>query len=231
MGSSLLFMLRSCPERKRHGKWGGGQVDISKGKGAVQGWQFPTKKLFRVRRNRRNNWFVPAEIRSAEEKNARNSVPWSKNRSKLSEFRSEAFRGTENSRNSIPNCSTEKKNVGILFREKKNRSKLSEFRSKACLGLKHAVYSACWSRIFCKTNFFIFSSVPSLKIDSFVNLRMPQNKHFFRGITEAILSLFSGIFSERNFIANPRAVMVAVTPLNSVVREVVCGILLLELLE
>jgi hypothetical protein len=28
---------------------------------------------------------------SAEEKNVRNSVPWNKNRSKLSEFRSEAF--------------------------------------------------------------------------------------------------------------------------------------------
>ena len=31
-----------------------------------------------------------SEFRSAEVKNARNSVPWNKNRSKLSEFRSEA---------------------------------------------------------------------------------------------------------------------------------------------
>jgi hypothetical protein len=30
---------------------------------------------------------------SAEEKNAQNSVPWNKNRNKLSEFRSEPFRG------------------------------------------------------------------------------------------------------------------------------------------
>jgi hypothetical protein len=32
---------------------------------------------------------------SAEEKTTRNSVPWTKNRSKLSEFRSEPFRGRE----------------------------------------------------------------------------------------------------------------------------------------
>jgi hypothetical protein len=69
------------------------------------------KKLFRGRRNRRNNWFVPAELRlfrgtensrnsvpnhSAEEKNARNSFLWNKNRNNLSEFRSKPFRGREN---------------------------------------------------------------------------------------------------------------------------------------
>jgi hypothetical protein len=32
---------------------------------------------------------------SAEDKTTRNSVPWNKNRSKLSEFRSEPFRGRE----------------------------------------------------------------------------------------------------------------------------------------
>jgi hypothetical protein len=62
------------------------------------------------RRNRRHNWFVPAEFRLfrgtensrnsvlnryTEEKNARNSVPWNKNRRKLTEFLSEPFRGTE----------------------------------------------------------------------------------------------------------------------------------------
>jgi hypothetical protein len=90
---------------------------------------------------------------SAGEKNAQNSMPWNKNRSKLSEFHSEAFRGTENSRNSFPNRFTGEKNVGILFREK-FRSKLSEFRSEACLAQKHAVYSVFWSRTFCKTKFF-----------------------------------------------------------------------------
>ncbi len=128
-----------------------------------QGWQFPTKKLFRGRQNRRNNWFVQAEFRLfrgtensrnsvpnrfAEEKNAHNSVPWNKIRSKRSEFRSEPFRGRDNN---------------------------SEFRSEACLGRKHAVNSVCWSRIFCKTNFFM--PFP-FGIDSSVNLGMPRNEHF-----------------------------------------------------
>jgi hypothetical protein len=79
--------------------------------GTWQGYVFPTKKLFRGRRNRRNNWFVPAEFRlfrgteisrnsipnhSAEEKNARNFVLWNKNRSKVSEFRYETLRRKEN---------------------------------------------------------------------------------------------------------------------------------------
>jgi hypothetical protein len=81
-------------------------------------------------------WFVPAEFRlfrgtensrnsvpkhSAEEKKVRNSVPWNKNRSKLSGFPSKPFRGRETN---------------------------SEFRSEACLGQKHAVNYGCWSRIF-----------------------------------------------------------------------------------
>ncbi len=44
-----------------------------------QGWQFPTKKLIRGKQNGQNNWFVPAEFR--------------------------LFRGTGNSRNSVPNHS------------------------------------------------------------------------------------------------------------------------------
>jgi hypothetical protein len=90
------------------------------------------KKLFRGRRYKRNNCFVPAEFRlfrgtenswnsipnhSAEEKNARSSVPWNKNRSKLPEFHSQPFRGRETTRNSIP--------------WNKNRCKLWEFHSEA----------------------------------------------------------------------------------------------------
>ena len=75
---------------------------------SFQGWQFPTKMFFRGRRNRRNSCLVPVDFRlfhrtensrnsvpnrSAEEKNARISVPWNKNRSKLLEFRSEACLG------------------------------------------------------------------------------------------------------------------------------------------
>jgi hypothetical protein len=82
----------------------------------------------------------------------------------------------------------------------KNRSKLSEFHSEACLGQIHAVYSVCWSRIFCKTNFLhAISSVSSLGIDSSVNLGM---SFFFRGITEAVSSPFRGTFSEPNSVAN-----------------------------
>jgi hypothetical protein len=151
------------------------------------------KKLFRDGQNWLNNWFVPAKFwlfrgtensrnsvpnRSAEEKNARNSVPWNNIRSKLSEFCSKPFRGREKTTwNTVPWY--------------KNSRKLSEFCSEACLQRKHAVYSVCWSRIFCKTNFFVpFPSVPSLGIDSSVNLGMNT---FFRGITEPIPTLLAAV--------------------------------------
>ncbi len=54
---------------------------------------------------------IPFRTVPTEEKNARNSVPWNKKRSKLSELRSEPFRGTENSQNSVPNRSAEEKNA------------------------------------------------------------------------------------------------------------------------
>ncbi len=80
---------------------------------------FPTKKLFRGRWNRRRICFVPAKFRlfretensrsfvpnhSTEEKNARNSVPWKK--SKLSESRTEPY-------------TSEDKTTGTPFRGKK----------------------------------------------------------------------------------------------------------------
>jgi hypothetical protein len=59
--------------------------------------------------------------------------------------------------------------------------------------------------LFCKTNFFpliLFRS--ELRNGLF---RVPRNalgmSTFFRGITESIPSLFRGIFSERNSVANP----------------------------
>ncbi len=57
--------------------------------------------------------------------------------------------------------------------------------------------------LFLKTNFLRvlrFHSIPSFGIDSSVNLGMCT---FFRGITETVPSLFRGIFSERNSVANP----------------------------
>jgi hypothetical protein len=113
------------------------------------------QKIVPRKQNGRNNRFIPAEFRlfrgkensgnsvpnrSAEEKKLRNSVPWNKNRSKLSEFRFKPFRGKETN---------------------------PEFRSKACLGQKHAANCVCWCGIFCKPNFFLsFRSVPSFGIDS-----------------------------------------------------------------
>ncbi len=81
-----------------------------------------------------------------------NPVPWNKNRSKLSGFRSKPFRGRETS---------------------------SVFRSEACLGPKQAANYVCWIRIFVKPIIFLsFRSVPSFGIDSSVKLGMPWNVHF-----------------------------------------------------
>ncbi len=92
------------------------------------------------------------------------------------------YRGTKieaNSRNSVLNHSVEEKTTRNSVPWNKNRSKLLEFRSEACLGRKHAVNSVWWSRIFCKTNFFMsFPSVLSFGIDSSINLGMPRNEHF-----------------------------------------------------
>jgi hypothetical protein len=90
--------------------------------------------------------------------------------SKCSEFCSEPFRGRDNK---------------------------SEFRSEACLGLKHAVNYVCWSRLFCKTNFFMpFPSVPNFGIDTSVNFGMPRNEHFLprnnRSYSESIPRNFFG---------------------------------------
>jgi hypothetical protein len=51
---------------------------------------------------------------------------------KLSEFHSEPFRKTGNSKYYVPNCSTEEKNARNSFHGKNRR--LLKFRSEACLG-------------------------------------------------------------------------------------------------
>jgi hypothetical protein len=96
------------------------------------GWQFPTKKLFRGRRNRRNIWFVPAAFRlfhgtensrnsvpnnSPEEKNARNSVPWNK---KLE----------ANSRNSVQTIPQKRTQLGTPFRGTKIKANFRNFVTK-----------------------------------------------------------------------------------------------------
>jgi hypothetical protein len=102
------------------------------------------KKLFRGRRNRRNNWLLPAEFlllrgpensqnsvpnHSAEEKNARNSLPWNKNRSKLLEFRFESYCGRENNSDFRSLEQKQKQTLGILFRTIPGKENNSEFRS------------------------------------------------------------------------------------------------------
>jgi hypothetical protein len=90
------------------------------------------------------------------------------------------FRGKKkkaNSRKSIPEHVSDKNKLSILF---------------------------AGAGFFVKLIFFMpFSSIPSQGIDSSVNLGMPRNEHFLRGITEASPSLFRGIFSERHSVANP----------------------------
>jgi hypothetical protein len=73
---------------------------------------------------------------------------------------------------------------------------------------KHVSDENMLSILFAGTGFFVkliffmpFPSVLSVGIDSSVNFGMST---FFRGITEAVQSLFRGIFSERNSAANPR---------------------------
>ncbi len=92
------------------------------------------------------------------------------------------YNGTKmeaNSRNSVLNHSAEQKTLGIPFRTVRrgrkmlDRSKLSEICSEACLRQKHAVSSVCWSRSFCKTNFFraiFFRSEPRNRL-----FRKPRN--------------------------------------------------------
>jgi hypothetical protein len=126
---------------------------------------FRQKKLFRGRLYRRNNYcLVTAEFR--------------------------LFRGTEKSRNSVPNRSAQEKNARNSVPWNKKIEATLEIPFRSCIGRK---YFVCRSRIFCKANFFMpFPSVPSLGIDTSVNLGMST---FFRRITETIPSLFHGFFS------------------------------------
>jgi hypothetical protein len=70
---------------------------------------------------------------SAEKKTTRDSVPWYKNRSKLSEFCSEPFHGRENN---------------LEFHSvEKNRSKLSEFHSEPIREVKTTWNLVCGTKI------------------------------------------------------------------------------------
>jgi hypothetical protein len=160
------------------------------------------KKIIPRKTELTDNWFVPAEFRlflgtenswnsvqnhSAEEKNVWNSVTWNKIEA--------------NSRNSVPYNSAEENQRRIPF-----RGTVKEANSRNSVP-KHILDKNTLSILFAEAGFFgkpilfvSFSSVPSCGIDSSINLGMTT---YFHGITEIILSLFCGIFSERNSVANP----------------------------
>ncbi len=117
-------------------------------------WQ----KIFCGRRNRRNNWFVPAKFRlfrgiarkllEFRSEPFRRGEKWSElergtkiSRSKLSEFCYQPFCGRENL-------------LGIPFRGTKIEANSRNSFPTHCLRRKQAVNSVCWSRIFWETIFF-----------------------------------------------------------------------------
>jgi hypothetical protein len=106
---------------------------------------------------------------SAEEKNARDSVPCNKNIS---------------SRNSVPNQSAEEKKARNSIPCNKNRSKLSEFCPAFDVdGLwgmdKSFCYQLPYFGCFFKLIFSAyFCSIPSFGIDSSVDAGMPRNENF-----------------------------------------------------
>ncbi len=129
--------------------------------------------------------------RSAEEKTTRNSVPWNKFRSILSEFPSGPFRGREKRTFELRTNHFVK--LFCLFCT-------TNFLENA--EVVRVTIGACELH---KTSFFRRTSVSFQASE----LALPRNSEclgmstFFRGITETVPSLFRGIFSERNSVPNP----------------------------
>ncbi len=162
---------------------------------------FRQKKLFHGRRNRRNNWFVPAEFRLYRgTENSRNSVPYrlaeekkarNKIESKLSGFRSKPFRGRETNSEFRSLEQKKKQTLGIPFRSMYR----TKTRCQFCL----------LEQDFLANHFFFmsFRSVPSFGIDSSVNLGMPRNDHFLPQNNGNHSESIPRNFSERNSFTNP----------------------------
>ncbi len=160
-----------------------------------------------IPRNRKSRNSVPNL--SAEEKITQNSVPWNKNRSKLHIilFRTFLqkitqlgilFRGTKidaNSRNSVPNHSTEENTTGNSFPCNKNRNKLSECPSQPFRGRNQHHFVNLFCCHFVKL--FFFCGIPFRSVLFRASeLALPRNSEclgmsaFFRGITKTVPSLF-----------------------------------------
>ncbi len=174
----VVYEVHLCLEKKTF-------ADVS----WMSGRNFPTKKIFRGRRYRRNKWLFPTEFR--------------------------LFRGTENSRNSVSNCSKEDKNARDYIPWSRNKSKLSKFfirlqlvlsQTWACLFYSCLCHSWTWMFyciLFCPWTCVFYSKL-SFGIDSAVSLGTPRYEYsFFRRITETVLSLFRGTVLDRNSVSNP----------------------------
>ncbi len=125
------------------------------------------------------------------EANSRNSIPWNKNRSKLSERHSEPFSGRRN--NSEQNAAAENFKISV-------KKMTLEIRTNHFVNL-------FW--LFCKTNLSAkFRSIPfcsELWNWFFLGTSecLGNNEHFLpRNNGNRFLSLFRGIYSEQNSVPN-----------------------------
>ncbi len=128
---------------------------------------------------------------SADEDTTRNSIPVNQNRSKISEFRSELFRGGEhnseflsvqqkiekNSRNAVPIHSVEEKPTQNKTRQP-NISKIVSEKTTFDVQTNHFVqlFCCCFVKLIFSAE---FHSVPSYGIGSSAELGMLWNECFF----------------------------------------------------
>ncbi len=141
--------------------------------------------------------------RSAEEKNARNSVPWNKIISKRSEVRSEPIRGRENNTELRSMEQKYKQTLGILFRTIPWKRQQLGIPFQSMSRTKTCCQFCLLEQDFCKTNFCSCYFLSFRGIDFSVNFGMPWNEHFLPRNNESCCELFRGTFSERNSAANP----------------------------
>ncbi len=125
----------------------------------------------------------------AEERTARNSVPWNKNLSKLSEFCSEAFCGRKNALNSVP---PPPRPYPPPPQWGEDYSKLVFKNYWASLRYGQIIYLLFW--LFCKTNFFL--GIPYRSELKNWLFRGPRNEHFLprndKNHSESILCNYFG---------------------------------------
>jgi hypothetical protein len=102
------------------------------------------------------------------------------------------------------------KTLGIPFRAIPGKKKIFEFRSEPFRRRETEKHSELRKFVpshsavfFSSRNSVLFSFVPNFEMGCSETHGIPRKKHFFRGITKIVLSLFRRIFSERNFDGHP----------------------------